>query len=92
MNGQPPGRLGDCSQASQRSNSARTRGSPRGTASAGFTTLSIMRAPAIFKISSWSASFERKWANRPLLDIRRSSASRPMVSPSKPIRVASPSA
>ena len=47
---------------------------------------------AMRRISSCSASFERKWAKRPLLDIRRSSASRPIVSPSKPIRVASPSA
>ena len=69
MNGQPPGRLGDCSHASQPSNSARTRGSPRGTASAGFTTVSTMRAPAMRRISSWSASLERKCANSPLLDM-----------------------
>ena len=92
MNGHPPGRPGDCSQASQRSKRARTRASPRGAASAGLTTLSTMRAPAILKISSWRASFDRKWANRPLLDIWRSSASRPIVRPSKPIRVARPSA
>ena len=92
MNGHPPGRLGDCSHSSQPLNNARTRGSPRGVASAGLTTVSTMRAPAIRRISSWRASLERKCANRPLLDMPRSAARRPMVSPSKPMRVARPSA
>src|SRR5215211_7875363 len=33
---------------------------------------------------SWSSSFDRKWAKRPLFDMRTSVASRPSVSPPSP--------
>jgi hypothetical protein len=51
-----------------------------------------MRPPARRSISICSASLDLKWANSPLLDILRSSASRPIVTPSTPMRVASASA
>src|SRR5215216_3819775 len=87
MKRQPPGRA-SASQASQRENSSRTLGSPRGAARAGRTTRSMKRARVWSSSWSWSASLDWKWAKSPLLESSVAAASDPMVRPPSPTRLA----
>src|SRR5581483_3694271 len=85
----PPGSPGSVAQRRQFSNSAFTRGSPRGCRNEGASTLATKRSEAVRSISSCSSSFEPKWANSPLFDIPSSPASPARLSPSSPSRAAS---
>src|SRR4030095_1204530 len=80
------------SHFNQCSNSARSRGSPRGAESAGTTTTAANFSAAASLTPTCSASFESKWANRPLFDIPMSPATLPSDMPSRPSTLAARSA
>src|SRR2546421_93273 len=77
VKGQPPGRLGEASHASQRSKSARTRRSPRGVASAGLITSSMKRREALSSAPAREVSFGLNWAKSPPFRGARAAARRP---------------
>ena len=91
--GHPPRRPARVDQPSHLANKARRRGNPAGACIAGATTWASASFVASSRSSSWSCSLDRKWANRPLLDIWAFVARRPRVRPAKPsaLRVSRPS-
>src|SRR6185436_18642627 len=82
--GQPPGRSADSVQPSHSTNSAFSRGRPRGLASAGLTTTLMNSCWPRSITASSSSSREPKWAKRPDFDRPVAAARVPIVRPSRP--------